>query len=259
MSDSVADSVTRAAGGPSFLLLFAALLFGGWTFYLFVAGLSYLTFFRWGRRRFHPDYRADAAENKKAIAWALISLAGNAVLTAPFHWAIARGHTRVYFDVAERGWAWLAASVVLYLVVTETLIYWIHRALHHPLVFRALHGKHHEFRLPTPLVSVSFHPLDSFLQALPHHLCVFLFPVHLGVYGSFLVFVTVWAVLIHDRLTWLPFWLVNYTGHHTAHHLHVRCNYGQFFTLWDRIAGTYRSPADLSPDANPVVWGSRPG
>ena len=255
-------SETAGSAGPSFLLLFVlfgSLLLGAWGLYLLVAGLSYLTFFRWGKRRFHPDYRPDARENRKAVVWALISLAGNAALTAPIHYAIARGHSKVYFDVAEHGWAWLATSVVLYLVVTETLIYWIHRALHHPVLFRVLHAKHHEFRLPTPLVSVAFHPLDSFLQALPHHLCVFLFPVHLGVYGSFLVFVTVWAVLIHDRLTWLPWPLVNYTGHHTAHHLHVRCNYGQFFTLWDRIAGTYRSPADLPAGANPVLWGAKPG
>jgi lathosterol oxidase len=252
-------SERMAAGGPSLFAVFGALLLGGWAFYASLAGLSYLVFFRWGRRRFHPDYRPDAVENKKAIRWAMISLAGNAVLTAPIHLAILRGHTKVYFDAAERGWAWLAASVLLYLVVTETLIYWIHRALHHPLLFRRLHAKHHEFRLPTPLVSVAFHPLDSFLQALPHHLCIFLFPVHLGVYGAFLGFVTVWAVLIHDRLTWVPFGLVNYTGHHTAHHLHVRCNYGQFFTLWDRAAGTYRSPADLPASANPVLWGAKPG
>jgi lathosterol oxidase len=239
---------------PSFPVLVGALLVGGWLFYALLAGLSYAVFFRWAKRRFHPDYTPNRAENAKAITWAMISLGGNALLTAPFHWAIANGNTRVYFDVAERGWAWLAASIVLYLFVTETLIYWIHRALHHPLLFRTLHAKHHEFRLPTPLVSVAFHPLDSFFQALPHHLCLFLFPVHIGVYGTFLVFVTVWAVLIHDRLTWFPFGLVNYTGHHTAHHLHVRCNYGQFFTLWDRIGGTYRSPVDLPPGANPVVW-----
>jgi lathosterol oxidase len=240
------------------LAIFGALFAGGWLLYVTLAGLSYLVFFRWGKRRFHARYTPDEAENKKAIRWALVSLAGNAALTAPFHLAIVRGHTRVYFDVTERGFAWFVTSIALYLVVTETLIYWIHRALHHPLLFRTLHAKHHEFRMPTPLVSVAFHPLDSFLQALPHHLCLFLFPVHVGVYVAFLTFVTVWAVLIHDRVTWFPFGLVNYTGHHTAHHLHVRCNYGQFFTLWDRIAGTYRSPVDLPMDVNPVLWSAKP-
>lgn len=233
--------------------LVGALVVAGWTFYLALAGASYALFFVWGRRRFHPDYRPDGPENKKAIVWALVSLTGNAVLTAPFHWAVAHGHTRVYFHVGERGLGWLVASIAVYLFVTETLIYWIHRALHVPLLFKWLHAKHHEFRLPTPLASLSFNPLDSFLQALPHHLCLFLFPVHIGVYVGFLSFVTVWAVMIHDRLTFFPLPLVNYTGHHTAHHLYVRCNYGQFFTLWDRLAGTYRSPATLPSGANPVV------
>jgi len=78
----------------------------------------------------------------------------------------------------------------------------------------------------------------------PHFLCVFLFPVHIGVYLGMLVFVSVWTVLIHDGVSYVRNPAVNYTGHHTAHHRYNKDNYGQFFTFWDRVGGTYRTPDD---------------
>ncbi|KXJ15045.1 Lathosterol oxidase [Exaiptasia diaphana] len=35
---------------------------------------------------------------------------------------------------------------------------------------------------------------------------------------------------------------VNGSAHHTDHHTFFDYNYGQFFTLWDRIGGSFRSP-----------------
>lgn len=34
------------------------------------------------------------------------------------------------------------------------------------------------------------------------------------------------------------------------HHLYFNYNYGQFFTLWDRIGGSYRLPNDELFDKN---------
>lgn len=35
---------------------------------------------------------------------------------------------------------------------------------------------------------------------------------------------------------------INGAAHHTDHHLYYSFNYGQFFTLWDRIGGSHRNP-----------------
>jgi lathosterol oxidase len=35
---------------------------------------------------------------------------------------------------------------------------------------------------------------------------------------------------------------VNGSAHHTDHHMLYNYNYGQFFTLWDRIGGSFRTP-----------------
>lgn len=224
------------------LLVFLTLTFAGFTFFLALAGVSYGVFFVWKRDKFHPHYKANRDEIRKSLRWSFYSIAGNAVLMMPVHWAIAHGHSKVYLSVAEHGWLWMGSSIVLILVISETGTYWIHRALHSRYLFAWLHKPHHSFRVPTPWAGVAFHPLDSYAQALPHHLCIFLFPVHLGVYTVFISFLTVWAVMIHDRLSFMPWSGINYTGHHTLHHWYYRYNYGQFFTVWDRLGGTYKNP-----------------
>lgn len=222
--------------------IFLFLTISGYGFYFLLASLSYLVRFKWLRRRCNPDYVPDWGENRRALRVAFASVAGNAVLTAPIHMLIAHGYGRVYFEVGEYGWAYLGLSVLAVLVVTETLVYWAHRALHTRTLYRLLHRHHHQFRRPTPYVAVAFHPLDSFLQALPHHLCAFLFPLHIGVYTLSLALVLLWAVSIHDRWTFVRWGFINYSDHHLIHHWYNRHNLGQYTTVWDRLCGTYRSP-----------------
>jgi lathosterol oxidase len=233
--------------------VFLALSGFGMVLYLVLAGLSYGLFFvRW-RQRYHPAYQANRRDLLRSVRWSLYSITGNALLMLPIEWLILRGQSRIYEDVALFGWVYLSLSVAFVLVITETLIYWIHRGLHLPFLFRRLHAYHHRFREPTPLAGVAFHPLDSFSQALPYHLCVFLLPLHSWVYHGFVVLVTVWAVLIHDRICWVPIGIVNHTGCHMVHHWYYAHNYGQFFTFWDRWCGTYRSSADL-PERFFAAW-----
>jgi lathosterol oxidase len=244
------------------LAILAVLSVTGLLTYFALSGLFYLLMFVWGRRRFHPDFVADPAHNRSARFWGSISILGNAVLAVPFHWLLSHGYGNLYWDVDEHGWPWLVASFGLYLAFTETAVYWVHRALHSDLLYHRLHRHHHQFRVPTPWASTAFHPLDSFAQALPHHLCAFLFPVHALLYLLMLAFVTLWSVMIHDRVSWIRWKLINYTGHHTLHHWYYRYNFGQFTTVWDRFAGTYRDPepayADLPAGVVVRAAGDRP-
>ncbi len=221
---------------------FLVLTIGGLALYFGLSGLSYLIFFVWGKKRFHPTYEADPAANKQAMKWGVFGTLGNVMLTAPIHLLIANGYSQVYWDVSDYGWGWLAGSLVVYLMFTETCIYWIHRALHGDFLYSRLHKYHHEWRATTSWVSMAFHPLDSFAQALPHHLCVFLFPVHGLLYLTMVSFVSVWSVIIHDRVSFVRWNWINYTGHHTLHHWFFKYNYGQFFTVWDKMMGTWRDP-----------------
>jgi lathosterol oxidase len=240
--------LAEALGLPNHpVVVFLTLTIGGFLYFLTLASISYGIFFVWKRDRFHPGYQPDRDDIKNSLKWSFYSVSGNAALMMPVHLLIAGGYSKIYWNVGDHGWGWMAAQVVLILAITETLIYWIHRWLHSDWLYHHIHKPHHQFVVPTPWAGVAFNPLDSFAQALPHHLCLFLFPVHGGVYLTFIGFITLWAVMIHDRLSFMPWRGVNYTGHHTLHHWYYNCNYGQFFTLWDRLGGTYRDPEN-APD-----------
>lgn len=236
--------------------LYLALMSFGVLLYVALAGTSYLLFFVWKRARYHPQYHADREELLRSAKWAMYSIAGNAALMVPVELLIIHGSSKIYFSVDAYGWPYLLASAIAVLVITETLIYWIHRGLHLNFFYRHLHRRHHQFREPTPLASVSFHPLDSFAQAAPYHVCAFVFPLNVWLYHVLITFVTLWAVLIHDRIRFIPTEFVNHSGCHMAHHWYYRYNFGQFFTVWDRLCGTYRHAGDL-PQKFAAAWPHR--
>lgn len=226
---------------------FALLLLGGMATYFFASGLFYLVIFILGRDRLLGGFTPDAAENRRAMVWGVLGTIGNAVLTLPIHLAIAHHFSRIYWDVSDYGWAWLIASVPIYLVCTETCVYWAHRWLHtYPWLYRKIHAVHHSWRENTSWVSMAFHPLDSFAQALPHHLFGFFFPLHGAVYLFFLNLSMIWTVIIHSRVRIMPGTFINHTDHHTVHHWVGDYNYGQFTTVWDKIMGSWRDPAVLA-------------
>jgi lathosterol oxidase len=225
--------------------VFVATALSGLMFYLLLSGGSYLIFFVWKRDTFVPDYESDMAELRRSVKWALIGIAGNSILIFPVQMLIVGGYGQIYYSFDDYGLVFSLVSLVGAIVFTDTAIYWIHRALHTRFLYRTLHVHHHSFREPTPMMSVSFHPLDSFTQSLPYHVYALLVPMHFSVYVGLVAFVTVWTVMIHDRIRWVPFRAVNNTGCHTAHHWFFDCNYGQFFSFWDRLCGTYRDPMEL--------------
>ncbi|KAG0220005.1 c-5 sterol desaturase [Mortierella sp. NVP41] len=140
------------------------------------------------------------------------------------------------------GWGYVFVSCLAFLFFTDFGIYWVHRFLHHPFVYKRLHKPHHKWIIPTPYSSHAFHFLDGYLQSMPYHIFVFLVPmqkyIYLGMFGA----VNMWSVLIHDGEYKLDSSVVNSAAHHAVHHLYFNYNYGQYFTLWDRIGGSYRKP-----------------
>lgn len=229
---------------PTIFHSFLLLTVGGLVFFAMTSGSSWLYYCVLRRDRFFPndDASKEGEQRKKEMKWAVYNVVGNAIFTAPIHHLVISGHSKVYFDVDERGWPYFFGSIFFILTITEPLVYWAHRILHHPVLYRWLHTHHHQFRTPSPWTSMAFHPVDSFMQAVPHHLCAFLFPVHVGIYVGFIIFLQVWSTWIHERVTWVRHPLVNFTACHTVHHKLNRFNFGQFFTICDRIWGTYKSP-----------------
>jgi lathosterol oxidase len=73
------------------------------------------------------------------------------------------------------------------------------------------------------------------------------------IYLCMFVIVNFWTVSIHDGVNVVPGSFVNGTAHHTEHHARFEVNYGQFFTVWDRMFGTYWLPGSETGDVNEVI------
>jgi lathosterol oxidase len=235
----------------SILGSFAVLFGGGVLFYLLTSGTSYLYYFVLRKDHFFrgQERKDEGQELRKEWLWAFYNILGNAVITAPIHHFIITGNSKIYFSISDYGWGWFFVSLALVVVITELAVYWAHRILHHPVLYKHIHFYHHQFRVPSPFTSMAFHPLDSFAQAAPHHLCAFLFPMHISQYVFFIVFLQVWSTFIHERVSWVRWGFINFTAHHTLHHKANKYNFGQFFTVCDRIFGSYKDPMGLVYDA----------
>ncbi|KAK8081777.1 Delta(7)-sterol 5(6)-desaturase [Apiospora saccharicola] len=184
----------------------------------------------------HPKYLKN--QIRLEMRQATSGMFGMALLTAPSFWP-----SKLY-DLTEAGpglW-YNVVQFPLFLIFTDFLVYWIHRGLHHKLVYKTLHKPHHRWIMPTPYASHAFHPLDGFAQSIPYHMFPFLFPLQKVSYVALFVFVNLWTILIHDGeyVANSPF--INGAACHTMHHLYFNYNYGQYTTLWDRLGGSYRRP-----------------
>lgn len=166
-----------------------------------------------------------------------------ALLTTPVFLAEVRGYSRLYDSPVDGPGTWYTwCQIPFFLIFTDFCIYFIHRGLHHPSIYKHMHKAHHKWIMPSPYASVAFHPVDGFLQSVPYHLYPFLFPLQKFTYLALYLFVQIWTVLIHDGEYVANGTILNGAACHTMHHLYFNYNYGQYTTLWDRLLGSYRKP-----------------
>eukprot|EP00906_Rhabdomonas_costata_P024276 RCo034922 len=225
-------------------IYYSMLLGGGCALYLSFATLSFLFFFVWKAKTFYPvkPPRKDLGKQARhELRIALSQLPLMAFLMMPFPVLAHRGFGKIYYRVEDYGWGYLLLSIPLFIAVTDGFIYFIHRGLHHPLIYKHVHKLHHTYKWCTPYSSHAFHSVDGFSQGVPYYLFIFLFPFHNLLWVCMFLFVNFWTISIHDQVDFgIMSWFFNTTDHHTIHHTDFNYNYGQYLTFWDRLGGTYR-------------------
>ena len=188
------------------------MLTAGAALYFLLGGLSYLFYFVLFKEKFHPSSEPQPKKGQVAreIKLALWSMPTMAVLTAPIMVLEVRGYSKLYEEVDS--WGYLVFSVALFLCFTDTAIYWIHRLEHEiPFLYKYVHKPHHAWFVPTPFTALAFHPLDGWLQSLPYHIFVFIFPLQKFAYLGLFMFVQLWTISIHDGVEQSPFDIINGT------------------------------------------------
>ncbi len=227
--------------------------------YVLMAGFAYwLVYLRGDLRaeRFSGDHGIATARRaicqpapeamRDDIRLSVISTIVFALATAAVMMIQERGMTRLYGQVQDYPWWYLAVSYIAVLVLQDAWFYATHRLLHRPALFAWFHRGHHRSRQPTPWTSFAFDPLEAVLQALFLVAIVLVMPLHFITLMAVLTTMTVWAIVNHlgpDHLPlgfphhWLGRWLIG-PAHHSLHHRRHGVNFGLYFTFWDRLLGT---------------------
>jgi len=223
--------------------------------YLLIAGGAYLLFYVLFRNQlFRKKIQLIPPKNKQVLREVLYSMQTTIIFATVFLLVIIvlRPYTNLYAKVEDFGILYYLFTIPVMFVIHDTYFYWMHRAIHHPKLFRYIHLVHHQSTNPTPLAAYSFHFSESILEALIIPIIAFTIPVHTSALVLFLLgqfIINVYGHLGFELFpprfhkTWIGKW-INTSVAHNQHHKHFKGNYGLYFLFWDRWMGTLRADYD---------------
>ncbi len=157
------------------------------------------------------------------------------------------------FGIPGFGWFYVGLSLIATIVVHDAYFYWMHRLMHHRLLYRHVHRLHHRSITPAPTTAYAFAPGEALLHAAFLPLILLIVPLHPVAIGLFTMVMIARNTLAHTGIEVFPAGFV--TGvyrwnttvtHHDLHHLHGAGNYGFYFTWWDRMMRTERKDYESS-------------
>jgi Delta7-sterol 5-desaturase len=214
-----ASALPRDNPYRQFLSLFTITWVFGLVLYFVFATLSYI--FVFDKTTFkHPKYLKNQV--KMEIKQTMTSMPGMSILTAAAFTLEVRGHAKLYDQPsAAPFYLYSYLQFPFFILFTDLFIYWIHRGLHHPRIYKSFHKAHHKWIMPTPYASHAFHPLDGFAQSFPYHVFPFIFPLQKLAYVALFVFINIWTIMIHDGEYVADSPIINGAACHTMHHLYL--------------------------------------
>ena len=144
---------------------------------------------------------------------------------------------------------WLQA--VIYLVVSDFLLYWIHRAFHQGALWK-YHAIHHAPQDLEWISAARFHPVNLALGTAAVDVLFLLGGISPNIFLVVGPFMTVTSGMVHANLNWTfgPLRAVFVSPvFHRWHHAEEtpNVNFASTFAVWDWLFGTYYMPAGKRP------------
>ena len=144
-------------------------------------------------------------------------------------------------------------QLVLFMVVSDFLLYWTHRFFHGPAMWK-YHAIHHSSEDVDWISAARFHPVNLFLGTVAVDVILLLAGISPDVMvwlGPFTIF---HSAFVHANLNWTlgPFKYVIATPvfhrwHHTGLEEGGDTNFAGTFPIWDILFGTFRMPKGVLP------------
>lgn len=227
--------------------------------YFIIAGIAFLVFYVLLRgavryRKIQPKF-PKGKDYAREIVFSTISVFIFAcvpmILVGDDH---IRPHTTWYPNIGQHGWFYFFAAFPVMFLIHDTYFYWMHRIIHHPVLFRWIHLVHHRSTNPSPWAAYAFHPVEALLEA--QIFTIFLFTIPITRYHLLIFFILSLAYNVYGHLGFELYpkgfdksrvgrW-VNTSVCHNQHHHYFKGNYGLYFLFWDRWMGTIRQDYDAA-------------
>ena len=203
---------------------------------------------RWISARRIQQQMASFADRKREFGQSVQTIAVFAVVNLISFALVQSGLIKIERGVPDI--AVLLAQVVGMAVLHDAWFYWMHRTLHHRMLFRRAHATHHLSRTPTSWAAYSFAPIEAVAESIYIPFMLIVMSMITPIYG-FAIFVFLGHQIARNaighsgfELAWSGFtrspltgWLTT-TTHHDLHHTEGKYNFGLYFTWWDRMMGT---------------------
>ena len=148
----------------------------------------------------------------------------------------------------------LAVQAVLFLVASDLMLYWIHRAFHGGGLWK-YHAVHHSSEEIDWISAARFHPVNLFLGTVLVDVALLLAGISPNVMLWVGPFTIAHSAFVHANLNWtlgpLKYVIatpVFHRWHHTLMEEGGMTNYAGTFPLWDILFGTFRMPEGVLPE-----------
>lgn len=220
--------------------------------YFIIAGIAYFVFYIWKKKKLShlkiQDNIPTPNQIKKEIFYSFLTLLIYSGTSGIVLYWYRIGITKIYFDINEYGILYLIGSIFIMIIIHDAYFYWTHKLMHSYKWLYRFHKIHHMSHNPNPWTAFSFHPVEALISLGIIPLIIFIIPTHPLALMLFLMIMTIYNVLIHlghkiiskeNIFHCIGKW-TNTTSNHDLHHeIGGRLNYGLYFSIWDRMMGTY--------------------
>ncbi len=223
-------------------------------------GLAYLIVWKLFQKRFaihriQKTPRVDAKQIRFELKNAVFTLLVGTFLSAFIMFMTLKGHTKIYTEAGESELLIGAITLIGLWLLDDAWFYFVHRTLHHPKIFKAVHLVHHKSIDVNPFSSMSFHFLEPILLSAWIIPVAFLVPVYAPVLGLMQIIGMLENVKSHLGYEFYPRWwnrnpLRYFTSstYHNLHHTNSGGNYGLHFRIWDKLLGTEHTHYEATYD-----------
>ena len=148
----------------------------------------------------------------------------------------------------------LWVQAILFLVMSDFMLYWMHRIFHSG-EFWKYHAVHHSSEELDWISAARFHPVNLFLGTVAVDVILLMAGISPNIMLWVGPFTTFHSAFVHANLNWTlgPFKYVLATPvfhrwHHTSMEAGGNTNFSGTFPVWDIMFGTFRMPAGELPD-----------